>query len=42
MRITQIVLVDPATDPTTPTTWKISFSEYDKPVDVRAPPGTNC
>jgi lipoprotein LprG len=42
LRISQIVLVDPATDPANPTTWKIDFSEYDKPVDVRAPPGVSC
>jgi lipoprotein LprG len=42
MRVTQIVLVDPATDAANPTTWKITFSDYDKPVDVRAPPGANC
>ena len=37
MRATRLVLVDTATDPTTPTTWTISFSDYDKTVDVRAP-----
>jgi lipoprotein LprG len=42
MRITQIALVDPATDATSPTTWKIAFSEYDKAVDVREPPGAKC
>jgi lipoprotein LprG len=42
MRITQIVLVDPATDANNPTTWKITFSEYDKALDVRAPPGAQC
>jgi lipoprotein LprG len=42
MRITQIQLVDPATDPTSPTTWKLTFSEYDKAVDVREPPGAQC
>jgi lipoprotein LprG len=42
MRITRITLVDPATDAQNPTTWKITFSEYDKPVDVREPPGAKC
>jgi lipoprotein LprG len=42
MRITRITLVDPATDASSPTTWKIAFSEYDKPVDVREPPGAKC
>jgi lipoprotein LprG len=42
MRITQIGLVDPATDATSPTTWKIEFSDYDKAVDVRQPPGAQC
>jgi len=42
MRITQIELVDPATDPSNPTRWKIAFGDYDKAVDLRAPPGVNC
>jgi lipoprotein LprG len=42
MHITQIGLVDPATDQAKPTTWKIVFSEYDKAVDVRQPPGAQC
>ena len=42
MRITQIELVDPATDANKPTTWKITFSDYDKAVDVRQPPGAQC
>lgn len=37
MRATRLVLVDSATDPATPTTWTISFSDYDKAVEVRAP-----
>lgn len=37
MRISRIVLVDNATDPATPTTWTIDFSDYDKTVDVREP-----
>jgi lipoprotein LprG len=41
-RITRIELVDPATDPSSPTRWTIAFSEYDKAVDVRAPPGVSC
>jgi len=42
MRITRIELVDPATDPGSPTRWAITFSEYDKAVDVRVPPGVTC
>jgi lipoprotein LprG len=42
MRAAQIVLVDSATDPASPTTWTLKFSEYDKAVDVQAPPGTKC
>jgi lipoprotein LprG len=37
MRISRIVLVDSATDPATPSTWTIDFSDYDKSVDVREP-----
>ena len=37
MRATRLILVDTATNPTTPTTWSISFSDYDKTVTVRAP-----
>lgn len=36
-RATQIILVDTATDPASPSTWTMNFSDYDKPVDVRAP-----
>jgi lipoprotein LprG len=42
MLITQISLVDPATDAASPTTWKITFGDYDKAVDVREPPGAQC
>jgi lipoprotein LprG len=41
-RITRIELVDPATDPSSPTRWTIAFSDYDKNVDVRVPPGVSC
>ncbi|HEX5691214.1 MAG TPA: LppX_LprAFG lipoprotein, partial [Roseiflexaceae bacterium] len=41
-KITRIELVDPATDPSSPTRWTITFSDYDKVVDVRAPPGVTC
>lgn len=37
MRAARLVLVDSATDPASPTTWTIDFSDYDKAVDVRAP-----
>jgi lipoprotein LprG len=37
MRATRLVLVDTASDPASPTTWTIDFSDYDKTVDVRAP-----
>jgi lipoprotein LprG len=36
-RISKIVLVDTATDAAEPTTWTMLISDYDKPVDVRAP-----
>jgi lipoprotein LprG len=36
-QIVQLVLIDTATDPAAPSTWTILFSDYDKPVDVRAP-----
>jgi lipoprotein LprG len=42
LRITKIVLVDPATDAANPTTLTLAFSAYDKPVDVRQPPGAQC
>jgi lipoprotein LprG len=42
MRITKIVLVDPASDAANPTTLTLMFSDYDKPVDVRQPPGAQC
>jgi lipoprotein LprG len=41
-RASQLVLVDSATDTAAPTTWKIVFSDYEKAVDVRAPPGATC
>ena len=41
-RISRLVLVDSATDAASPTTWTINFSDYDKAVDVRAPPGAPC
>jgi lipoprotein LprG len=41
-RVSQLVLVDSATDAANPTTWTIVFSEYEKAVDVRAPPGATC
>lgn len=37
MRATRIVLVDSATDPASPSTWTMDFSDYDKAVDVRVP-----
>ena len=37
MRATQIVLTDTASDPATPSVWTMTFSDYDKTVDVRAP-----
>ncbi|NTU80363.1 MAG: LppX_LprAFG lipoprotein [Chloroflexales bacterium] len=37
LRAARIVLVDTATDPARPTTWTVSFSDYDKAVEVRAP-----
>jgi lipoprotein LprG len=41
-RASQLVLVDSATDAANPTTWTIGFSDYEKAVDVRAPPGATC
>jgi lipoprotein LprG len=41
-RTSQLVLVDSATDAASPTTWTIVFSDYEKAVDVRAPPGAAC
>jgi lipoprotein LprG len=41
-RISKLVLVDNATDAASPTTWTIIFSDYEKAVDVRAPPGATC
>jgi lipoprotein LprG len=41
-RVSQLVLVDSATDAASPTTWMIVFSDYEKAVDVRAPPGATC
>jgi lipoprotein LprG len=37
MRATRLLLTDTATDPATPSTWTMTFSDYDKAVDVRAP-----
>jgi lipoprotein LprG len=41
-RISRLVLVDSATDAASPTTWTITFSDYEKEVEVRAPPGATC
>jgi len=41
-RASQLVLVDSATDAANPTTWTIVFSDYEKAVDVRTPPGATC
>jgi lipoprotein LprG len=41
-RASQLVLVDGATDAANPTTWTIVFSDYEKALDVRAPPGATC
>jgi lipoprotein LprG len=41
-RASQLVLVDSATNAASPTTWTIVFSDYEKAVDVRAPPGATC
>jgi lipoprotein LprG len=41
-RVSKLVLVDSATDAASPTTWTITFSDYEKAVDVRAPPGATC
>ena len=41
-RASQLVLVDTGTDAANPTTWTIVFSDYEKAVDVRAPPGAQC
>lgn len=37
MRASRVVLVDTSTDATSPSTWTLEFSEYDKTVDVREP-----
>ncbi len=37
MRATRMVLVDTSTDASEPTTWTLTFSDYGKAVDVRAP-----
>lgn len=37
MRAARLVLTDTASDPATPSTWTMTFSDYDKAVDVRAP-----
>ncbi len=36
-QIAKMILVDSATDPQDPSTWTITFTDYDKQVDVRAP-----
>jgi lipoprotein LprG len=41
-RVSQLILVDSATDAANPTTWTITFSDYEKAVDVRAPQGATC
>jgi lipoprotein LprG len=41
-RISKLVLVDSATDAGSPTTWTITFGDYEQAVDVRAPPGATC
>jgi lipoprotein LprG len=41
-RASRLMLVDSATDTASPTTWTIMFSDYEKAVDVRVPPGTQC
>ena len=41
-RASQLVLVDSATDAASPTTWTVTFADYEKAVDVRAPPGATC
>lgn len=37
MRAGKLVLVDTASDAATPSTWTITFSDYDKTIDVHAP-----
>jgi lipoprotein LprG len=37
LRASRVVLVDTATDASSPTTWTLEFSDYDKAVDVREP-----
>jgi lipoprotein LprG len=37
LRVTQVVMVDSGTDPENPSTWTMTFSDYDKEVDVHAP-----
>ncbi|WP_238613486.1 LppX_LprAFG lipoprotein [Candidatus Oscillochloris fontis] len=37
MRATKMVLVDTASDATNPTTWTLTFSDYGKQIEVRAP-----
>ena len=39
-RARKLVLVDTATDPAEPTTWTMTFGQYDQPVEVKAP--TTC
>lgn len=40
MRASKLVLVDSASDPSAPSTWTVTFSDYGKTIDVRAP--TTC
>ncbi len=42
LRATRVVLVDTSTDANRPSTWSMQFSEYDKDVDLRVPPGVDC
>ncbi len=37
MRASKLTLVDTASDPTDPSSWTITFSDYGKTIDVRAP-----
>jgi lipoprotein LprG len=35
--VSRLVLVDTGTNPDNPSTWTMTLSNYDGPVDVRAP-----
>ena len=37
LRATKLQLVDTATDPVDPSTWTLTFSDYDQDVAIRAP-----